>query len=230
MGYLWESKLTDAIIISGASGSGKTTLSKWLARRLNARVLNAGDVVLHTVLTHNLAPVSRADAGRLFMEHFGELALGPLLLRHLRPFERVIIDGLRLPFAKEFLEDRLARRFHLHLDVTDEVRQQRLLLRDGRVDVSDHAESFLSYMRQEADLVVADLELHELDYVSTFSHQSVADFSDLFRVGPPAGSKLDFTPSTFELSEGQWRFDGARHPPSRLDITFASALACMASY
>lgn len=191
MGHLQESKLTDAIIISGASGSGKTTLSKWLASRLNARVLNAGDVVLRTVLACNLVPASRADAGRLFMEHFGELALGPLLLLHLRPFERVIVDGLRLPFAKDLLEDRLARTFHVHLDATDEVRQHRLLLRDGRVDVSDYAESFLPHMRQEADLVIADFGLHEFDYVSTFPHRPVSDFGDLFRVDLLPGSKSD---------------------------------------
>jgi hypothetical protein len=128
-------------------------------------VLNAGDVVLRAVLDHELMPISRADAGRLFMEYFGELALGPLLLQRLRPSERVIIDGLRLPFAKELLKDRLGRLFHLHLDAACEVRRCRLLLRDGRVDVSERAESFLHYLKQDADLVIANLDLCEPDLV-----------------------------------------------------------------
>lgn len=175
--------MTDVIIISGASGSGKTTLSKWLAPRLGARVLNAGDVVLRMVLAHDLASVSRADAGRLFIERFGELALGPALLQNLRPSERVIIDGLRLPFAKQLLEDRLGRTFHLHLDAPDEVRQHRLLLRDGRVDVSRRVESFLPYLKQEADLVIANLDLENLVSPSILRRRSV-------NIGGPLATKI----------------------------------------
>jgi adenylate kinase family enzyme len=154
LGYLQEAVVTDAIILSGASGVGKSTLARILVASLNARVINAGDVVWAAVRELGVQPVSRSHAGQLFLDELGELALGPLLLRLLRPSELVVIDGLRLPFAKELLDLKLRSIFHLHLTVPEEVRIERLLRRDGHVPHGAIAESYLPLLARSADLIL----------------------------------------------------------------------------
>jgi dephospho-CoA kinase len=147
--------VTDAIILSGASGVGKSTFARVLAAALNARVINAGNIVLAAVQGLGLEPRSRSHAGQLFLEELGERALGPLLLRWIRPSELVIIDGLRLPFAKELLDRKLRSTFHLHLTIPEEVRIKRLLSRDGYVSHAGIAESYLALLASGADLVLS---------------------------------------------------------------------------
>lgn len=146
--------MTQLIIISGASGSGKTTLSRALAPYLRAQVVNAGDVVLATMKEAGFEPRSRQEAGGLFLETLGEHALGPLLNFHIRCFPRVIVDGLRLPAAHEFLMARRADVFHLHLDVSAELRERRLVSRDGANGRGNAADDYTYDMRRRADLVI----------------------------------------------------------------------------
>lgn len=148
--------MTKVIIISGASGVGKSTLAKWLAPRIGARLLNVGDLVIRAVLAQQLQPSSRAHAGELFLNYFGELALGPLLLTYLRPPEMVILDGLRLPFAADLIKGRAQCTFHIHLEAPEELRKLRLLRRDGILPQTGSVERYLPALRGSADLVLAN--------------------------------------------------------------------------
>jgi hypothetical protein len=147
--------VTRVIIISGASGSGKSTLAQRLSLRLGARVLNVGDLIFGALLAHDFKPQSRPHAGKIFLEYFGELALGPLLLSYLRHSETVIIDGLRLPYAKELLSRRMRQTFHVHVDVAQEIRWHRLLERDGLIHDVAPVETYLPALRSRADLVIS---------------------------------------------------------------------------
>jgi predicted kinase len=163
LGNIRENKLKQLLIISGASGSGKTTLSRTLAPGLDALILNAGDVVAATLSAHRIAYRSRPEAGRLFLEIFGFEALGPLLLDRLRYHERVIIDGLRLPEARACLAAHITNVFHIHLDASSALREERLLARDGRIERNNPADDFGRAMRGAADLVLTDYDLRWID-------------------------------------------------------------------
>lgn len=235
--------MTQIVIISGASASGKTTLARTLAPVLRARVINAGDIVLATVLANGLAPHSRADAGRIFLEAFGEEALGPLLERRVMLFERVIIDGLRLPAAHDLIRGRATSTFHIHLQVSNDVRRERLKLRDGHADTDLIADGYAPWMKRRADLVVAN-EREDGWPTATCSHHIChrpvpLDVNARFVVEPKYPSHnlaclwnadrgprikelsaFDFVPQTNVLAVTKaWRSEGDRFCSNRLDQT-----------
>lgn len=140
-------------IISGASGSGKTTFANELARQRKLQIVNAGDIVQAAVRCYGLSPRSRPEAGRIFLNCFGEHALGPLLHTHLKTCDRVVIDGLRLPQAHDFLASSWGHVFHIHLDLSADLRKARLVARDGQVDLDNPADDFVHEMRLRADYI-----------------------------------------------------------------------------
>jgi len=159
LGNLRENVLKQLFIVSGESGSGKTTLSYAIARRLCVPVVSVGDVILEAVRRQGFAPRSRPEAGRLFLNAFGERALGPLLLDRLRALDRVVLDGLRLPQAHGHLAAWSASVFQIHLDVSSELRERRLTLRGSWIDRDNPADAFARDMRRRADLVICDRTL-----------------------------------------------------------------------
>jgi cytidylate kinase len=163
--------MSEILIVSGASGTGKTTLSRLMARFLGARLVNVGDIVTASMRVHGISFRSRPEAGRLFLELFGEETLGSVLLRNVPATEKIVIDGLRVPAARAALSSHRHAIFHIHLDVSREIRECRLARRDGRIDRNNPADDLVQQLRRHADLILAERDFGRfIDALASRSH------------------------------------------------------------
>ena len=159
--------MTDVVFLIGQSGAGKSTLAARIACDARIRVINVGDVIVDLLKDNDCALQSRRDAGAFFVENFRVTTLTKRIVAMSTGYERVVIDGVRLPSLWNSLSRISSQSISIGITCSPEIRLKRLMQRDRIIVLSEEDYgSEISYLMRRVDVSCE----------SEFGKQSIADF------------------------------------------------------
>lgn len=157
---LWDNKIV--IGFSGGIAAGKTTASEFLASQ--GFGYGRFSRVLSQLLQERQIDVNRETLQEIGIEinqTQGQRWLCQQILTQLLNLDRIVIDGLRFPEDHAFFKERFGRAFwHIHLDISPQIRRERYIQRGGSHQEFNEAESklterYLVNLKSLADQVVS---------------------------------------------------------------------------
>ncbi len=162
---MWENKTV--IGFSGGIASGKTTGSEVLVSQ--GFGYGRFSMVLSQLLHERQMEVNRETLQKIGIEinqGKGQRWLCQQLITQLPGKDNLVIDGLRFPEDHAFFTERFGRVFfHIHLDITQEIRRERYIKRGGN--------------RKEFDEAELNLTERNLAHLASLAHKVISDSDEL---------------------------------------------------
>ncbi len=149
------------VLVAGRSGVGKTSLANELVRR-GWHCVSAGAIVRQLMgASAETGRAELADFGRAYLSRVGEEGFARVLISHVPINARfVVIEGVRPPGVVKLLKQRIPKMHVVFLDISEDVRRDRAISRDGLSYAqwvaleTDPMEMSVDEVKKGADLVL----------------------------------------------------------------------------